>query len=1061
MNALTIFIRRAVLATMVTVLLLVFGLFSYRTLGVDLMPKIELPYVTITTTLRGASPEEIESQVSKPLEEAVNTISGIDTLVSYSYEGMSLVGVQFVLERPMAEAVQDVRDKVATVLRLLPVGTDPPVITKIDFDAFAVLTLTVSGPSDLKEVSEVARLRVKEALETVDGVGQINLLGARKRAINVVLDVDRLQAYGIPIAAVKAALATQNVEIPSGRIDRGESEQVLRTLARIERVEDFEKIVVATRAGRQITLGEIAHAEDGIEEPRTSARVWRAGDTGRGVPSVTLNIVKQSGTNTVETIRRIKQRIAEIEPTLPPGYRIGIVSDQSVFIERSISELSFHLVLGGLLSAVAVLLFMRNLRSTIIAAVAIPTSLIATFTLMRALHFTLNNMSMLGLTLAVGVVIDDAIVVLENIFRHMDEYGKTPMQAAIDGLKEIGMAVMATTTSLIVIFLPIAFMSGMIGRFFYEFGLTVAFAIAISLVVSFTLTPMLSARFLKPKKHAPGELEHHGMLARGYGEVIRWALRRRWVTMVTAAGVLVATVPIAKRLGTDFLPLDDRSEYQVSLTVPAGSSLQAVEEMFGKVEDELHKLHGVQLTLTQIGSATGAEDVTRGTIYVAIEDLKKRNYTQFDSMREARKLLASFPEIRSAVNPIGGMASGARASQLTFNLVGPEVDELTRISNEVARQVTDTPGIVDVDTSLAARQPEIRVRLDRQKAADLGISAADVATTLRTMVGGETVSKFREGTEQYDVWLRLDRRDRNDATLIEQLPLLSARAGLVPLAQISRLGEGKGPSEIDRLNRQRMVAIYTNLDGIDMGSAMARLQKAVDGLKLGPGYQSVSTGQVKMMREMMTQMLTAFFLAFVFMYIVLAAQFESFLHPVTILLSLPLTLPFALLSLLVLRESINIYSILGVFMLFGIVKKNGILQIDYTNTLRAKGRPLIEAIIEANRARLRPILMTTVTLIAGMTPIALGRGPGAAARACLAKVIIGGQALSLFITLLIVPVAYSLFEGIKRRFGVGQKDVVVQPEPPPGGGPASTEAKLSPAALSATALAATDAVPPG
>jgi HAE1 family hydrophobic/amphiphilic exporter-1 len=1057
MNALTIFIRRAVLATMVTVLLLVFGLFSYRTLGVDLMPKIEVPYVTITTTLRGASPEEVESEVTKTLEEAVNTISGIDTLMSYSLEGMSMIGVQFVLERPMAEAVQDVRDKVATVARLLPVGTDPPVITKIDFDAFAVLALTVSGPSDLKEVSEVARLRVKQALETVDGVGQINLLGGRKRAINVVLDVDRLQAYGIPIAAVKGALATQNVEIPSGRIDRGESEQVLRTLARIEEVEDFQKIVVASRGGRQITVGEIARVEDSVEEPRTSARVWRAGDAGRGTPSVTLNIVKQSGTNTVETIRRIKQRIAEIEPTLPPGYRIGIVSDQSIFIERSISELSFHLVLGGLLSAVAVLLFMRNLRSTIIAAVAIPTSLIATFTLMRALHFTLNNMSMLGLTLAVGVVIDDAIVVLENIFRHMEQYGKTPFQAAIDGLKEIGMAVMATTTSLIVIFLPIAFMSGMIGRFFYEFGLTVAFALVISLIVSFTLTPMLSSRFLKQTKGAHAE-EDHGLLARGYGGIIRWALRRRWVTAVTCIGVLAATVPIAKRLGTDFLPADDRGEFQVTVIAPSGSSLKAVEEQFGKVEDEIHKLRGVQLTLTQIGSATGAEDVTRGTIYVAIEDLSKRKYSQFDTMRAVRKILGGFPEVRSAVNPVGGMmSSGARASQLTFNLVGPDLDELTRISNEVARQARQMPGIVDVDTSLAARQPEIRVRLDRQKAADLGISPSDVASTLRTMVGGEIATKYREGTEQYDVWLRLDRRDRNDAALIEQLPLVSQRAGLVPLSQVSTLGEGKGPSEIDRLNRQRLVSIYSNLDGTDLGSAMAKLQKVVDGLELPPGYRSVSTGQSKMMGEMITQMGTAFLLAFVFMYIVLAAQFESFLHPVTILLSLPLTVPFALLSLLLLRETINIYSILGVFMLFGIVKKNGILQIDYTNTLRARGRPLVEAIVEANRARLRPILMTTLTLIAGMTPIALGTGPGAASRASLAKVIIGGQALSLFITLLIVPVAYSLFEGIKRRLGIGQPSPTQAPEPPAGGGGPAADGTLGPAAVGATALAATGA----
>ncbi|MFH0881050.1 MAG: efflux RND transporter permease subunit, partial [Lentisphaerota bacterium] len=516
MNALTIFIRRHVLASMVTVLLLVLGLFSYRTLGVDLMPKIDIPVVTIITTLRGAAPEEMESQVTKPIEAAVNTIAGVDELFAVNVEGMSRIVIRFVLERPIDVATQDVRDKVATVLRQLPVGTDPPIIAKIDLDAVPVMTITVSGPRDLKEVSEVARLKVKESIENVDGVGQINLIGNRIRAVNVVLDLDRLKAFGIPISQVKTALVTQNVEIPSGRVDQGDTEQVLRTLGRFQTMEDFNRLVVANRNGRQILLSEIGRAEDTVEDPRTLARIWRAGERGRGAPTVSMDIVKQSGTNIVEVIKKVKKRIAMIEPTLPPGFKIDIVQDQSIFINRSLEELALHLGLGGLLAAMAVLAFMRNLRSTLIAAIAIPTSLIATFTLMRMLDFTLNNMSLLGLTLSVGVVIDDAIVVLENIFRHMEQYGKTPFQAAVDGLKEIGLAVLATTTSLIVIFLPVAFMSGIMGRFFYEFGITVAFAIGVSLVVSFTLTPMLSSRFLKanPKKAR----EHdHGMLARGYG----------------------------------------------------------------------------------------------------------------------------------------------------------------------------------------------------------------------------------------------------------------------------------------------------------------------------------------------------------------------------------------------------------------------------------------------------------------------------------------------------------------------------------------------------------------
>lgn len=1020
MNALTIFIRRPVLATMLTVLLLVLGAFSLKVLGVDLMPKIEIPVVVVTTVLRGASPEEIESQVTKPIEEAVNTVSGIDELTSYSREGISIVVVRFVLERPVDVAAQDVRDKIAIAVRDLPTDAEAPVVQKIDPDAYAIMTLTVSGDRDMKEVSEVARLKVKEAIENVDGVGSVSIIGGRQRAVNVVLDVDRLKAYGISIAHVKAALATQNVEIPSGRVDKGDSEKVLRTLARVEKVEEFARLVVANKAGRQVTIGDLGRVEDSIEEPRTLARVWQAGDKGRGYPTVSLDIVKQSGTNTVQVIKNVKARLAAITPTLPTGFKIGIVSDQSIFILKSIDELQLHLVLGGLLAALAVLLFMHSLRATIIAALAIPTSLIATFTLMRTMGFTLNNMSLLGLTLAVGIVIDDAIVVLENIFRHMEQYGKSAWQASIDGLKEIGLAVTATTTSLIVIFLPIAFMEGMVGRFMHEFGLTVAFAIGVSLVISFTLTPMLSARYLKLKSKEKADAHQHGPLARVYGAVVGWALRHRWVTVVVAIACLAATVPIVKALGKDFMPQDDRSEFQVTLTVPGGSSLDKADELFGRIEDEMHTIPGITKTLTQIGSKTaGSEDVTAGQIYVALEDLDKRKFTQVDKMREVRQLLAKYPEIRTSVNFTGGFGGG-RSVQLQYNLVGADLQILTNASDKVAKKLREVPGFVDVDTSLATRQPEIRLTLDRPKAADLGISAVDVASSLRAMVGGEQVTKFREGVEQYDVWVRLDRRDRSDDELIEALPLISPKAGVVPLSQIATLSDGEGPTAINRTERRRTVSIYANLDGLDLAGAGQVLQKAVAELKLPPGYGIIETGMAKAMTETMRNMAMAFAMAFIFMYIVLAAQFESFLHPVTILLSLPLTLPFALVSLLILGESVNVYSLLGVFMLFGIVKKNGILQIDYTNTLRSRGTPIREAIIEANMARVRPILMTTLTLIAGMTPIALGQGPGAASRASLAKVIIGGQALSLFITLLIVPVAYSAFEGVKSRFGIGR-----------------------------------------
>ncbi len=1030
MNGLTLFIRRPVLSTMLTTLLLVLGFFSYRSLGVDLTPKVEVPVVTVMTVLRGASPEEIETLVTKPIEEAVNTVSAIDELSSYSFEGVSRVVIRFLLEKPIAEAVQDVRDRVSSAMVYLPRDVDPPVVSKVDFDAFPVLTLAVSGKRDMKEISEIARLKVKESIENVNGVGAVNPIGSWKRAVNVILDVDRLEAQGISIAQVKAALAAQNVEIPSGRIDRGESEQVLRTLARVEKVEDFKDLVVTSRQGRQITLGDLARVEDSVQEPRGLARLWKKGESDKGISAVSLDVVKQSGSNTVQVIRNVKERLEAIKPLLPTGIEVTVLADQSIFINRSIHELQLHLVLGGLLASLAVLLFMGSLRSTIIAAVAIPTSLIATFTLMRSLNFTLNNMSLLGLTLAVGIVIDDAIVVLENIFRHMEEYGKTPYQAAMDGLKEIGLAVMATTTSLMVIFLPVAFMQGMVGRFFYEFGLTVAFAIGVSLLIALTLTPMLSSRFLKPKAGGRSSKENRVWQAveGGYGWLIDWSVHHRLVMAVVAVALVLTTVPIAKRLGKDFMPIDDRSEFVVTMIIPAGSTLSSSSKFFAKVEERIRKVRGVTLTLTQIGSAN-SEDVTTGKIYVAIQDLETRDFSQFEVMKEVRALMADFPELRSSVNSTSGMGGG-RAVDFQYNLTGPELDKLVEFSDHVARELRKRPGFVDVDTSLASRQPEVRVRIDRKKAADLGVTAADVASTLKTMVGGEIVTKFREGVEQYDVWLRLDRKDRSDAEIVSRLPLNSPRAGLIPLSQVASLSESRGPSEIDRYNRQRLVSIYANLDKLDLGRANLEVGDIVSKMHLPVNYSSLSIGRSKMMAEAMTNMLMAFMLAFIFMYIVLAAQFESFLHPVTILLSLPLTLPFALVSLLIMGDSLNLYSLLGVFMLFGIVKKNGILQIDYTNTLRAQGRPLGEAIREANLARLRPILMTTLTLIAGMTPIALGKGPGAASRASLAKVIIGGQALSLFITLLIVPVAYSAFESLKGRMGFQERTPAPAPVEP-------------------------------
>lgn len=1023
MNALTIFIRRPVLATMLTVLLMVLGVFSYRAIGVDLTPKVEFPMVTVTTVLRGASPEEVETLLTKPIEEAVNTVSGIDELSSSSSEGMSRVRVRFLLEKPVDEAVQDVRDKVAAVVSRLPTGVEMPVVTRVDFDAFPVITFAVSGNRDPKELSEITRISIKESLENVSGVGAVTLSGYWKRAINLQLDAHKMQALGLSVASIKAALAAQNVEVPAGRIDKGEREEMLRILGRVASMEDLRRITITSRNGRQITLGEIATVTDSVEEPRNIARLWKKGEERTFAATISLDVVKQSGSNTVEVIAAVKERMAKIQPLLPKDIAVEVVSDQSTFINNSLHELKLHLTLGALFAAIAVFLFLGHIRSTLIAALAIPTSLIATFTFMHLMGFTLNNMSLLGLTLAVGIVIDDAIVVLENIFRHIEQYGKSAYDAAIDGLREIGLAVTATTTSLLVIFLPIAFMRGMSGRFFYEFGLTTAFAIAVSLLISFTLTPMLAARFLGKKPHDDRSLVERfwKWLDDRYAALVRFSLHHRWVIGLVAVAVIASAVPIAKRLGTDFMPLDDRGEIQVELQLPSGVTLESARAAVETIERDLRSVRGVAKTLMQIGSSV-SDDVTGAKTYVALVPLEERDFSQFEVQRDIRRILKRYPEIISSASAIGGSFGGGRSATFQYDIVGPDLDRLTEYSDTIVAKLRDQSGFADVSTSLVARKPEARIIIDRQKAADLGISVADIATTLRAFVGGEVVTKYREGSEQYDVWLRLDKTFRDDASALGTLTVLSAKGVSVPLAQVTQIEYGKSPSVIDRFNRQRRVSLYANLDGVDIGTATATIDRMVKQLDMPLGYAPVKIGRSKVMAESMNNLLMAFALAFIFIYIVLAAQFESFVHPITILLSLPLTIPFALLSLLMTGETINLYSLLGVFMLFGIVKKNGILQVDYANTLRDRGEPLEKAIVEANKARLRPILMTTMTLVAGMIPIALGTGPGAAARASMAKSIVGGQILSLLITLLVVPVGYHLFESVKLRLGFGKRD---------------------------------------
>ncbi len=1029
-------IRRPVFATMLIVSLVVLGLASYRGLGLDLFPKVDLPTITITTRLPGASPEEVETQLTKAIEEVVNTINGLDELRSITSEGTSQVIAIFKLEKDPEVAANDVRDKIGTILAKFPEGTDPPIIQKFDPDAAPILALVVSGGRSDREITEIADRGLKRPLETVSGVGSITFVGDRKREIQVRVNPDRLSAYGLSITQVKAALVRQNLEIPGGRVTWGRTEKVLRTMGRVERAEDFRDIVVAVVRGAPVTIRDIGTVHDDVEESRTRSRL-------NGRNAVSLLVRKQSGTNTVQVVEAVQTKLAEIAPTLPPDIRATPVRDQARFIRRSLEEVQVHLILGGILASLVVLLFIRNLRAAIIAAVSIPTSIIATFTLMRAWGFSLNNMTMLGLSLSTGIIIDDAIIVLENIFRYIEEEGYSPREAARAATREIGLAVMATTLSLVVIFLPVAFMSGVVGRFFFSFGITSATAILISMLVAFTLTPTMSARFLSGPEvirrgHASKESRFFRAISGAYDVLLRWSLRHRLVVMILATAVVLSTGLLFPRVGKELIVDDDQSEFEIVIQAPEGSSLARTDEILRELEAEVAHLRGVRTVFTTIGAGEQTQ-VTDGSIYVGLSPLregnefqmlgqhlglrrlvglpplKERTFTQEDVKHDARRLLAKYPDLKPSVqnvNIIGG--GGWRQTPFNLSLRGPELALLERYSRRLAEAAQGIPGMVDVDTTLSRRKPEIRVFMDRKKAADLGVSVEAIASSLTVLVGGEKVTKFKEGDEQYEVRLRLEEPFRKDATAISTLTVPSQRGGLVRLDNVVRLEEAQGPAQIERYNRERQVTILANLEKrLPLGDAIRAMTPPIVALNLPPGYSTIYIGRGKTLAESVESFFVALALSVLFIYMVLAAQFESFVHPLAIMVSLPLSVPFGILSLLAMGSTLNIYSAIGFFMLMGVVKKNAILQVDYTNTLRDRGLPREEAIVTADHARLRPILMTTLAIIAGMLPIALGKGDGSASRASMATVVVGGQALCLLLTLLVTPVVYSVLDDLR------------------------------------------------
>ncbi len=1022
-------IKRPVFATMLILSLVVLGIVSYPSIGVDLFPRVEFPIVNIKTVLKGANPEIMDIDVTDKIEEAINTINGVKTINSTSTEGVSIVTVEFFLERDIDIAVQDVREKIAAIRSKLPTDIEEPVIEKVDPDASPVLWLALSGEQSVRDLSTYANEVLKEQLQKVNGVGAIRLAGQRLRQVRIWLDLEKLNSYKITSQDIVRAIQRESVEIPGGRIESDTREFIIKIKGEMQTINDFNELIVGYHQGSAIRLKNIGKAEDGIEEKRTIARF-------NGSPAVGLGIQKQSGTNTVEVIDRVKKEMEKIKKTLPPGMRLDISFDQSHFIKRSIHEVQTHLLFGGFFAVIAVLVFLKSLKITFISALAIPTSIIATFSIMNAFGFTFNNMTMLALSLCIGILIDDAIIVIENIHRHIKN-GMKPMEAASFAASEIGLAVMATTLAIVAIFLPVAFMKGIVGRFFLQFALTVVFAVMVSLLVAFTLTPMLSSRFLKPydeeeeKKKRTRYKYISGISDRIdniynktedlYKKLLIFALEHKAKVILLATGIFILSLLITRFIGKEFIPPEDQGRFIIRLQAPINYSIDEADRMFRKAEDIVKSMPEVKTVFYAQGSGLTAE-INKASMFVGLTPKKERKRTQQEIMKDIRKRFNDITGLKGTAEDVSLIGGGIRQVPIQFSIQGRDLSALEEYSKQIISEFSKLQGIVDIDTTLEAAKPEVRVFINRDKAAELGVDIATVAEAISFLISGEfDIAKYKDETKgrRYDVRARLYPENRASPNDIGRIYVKSKDGRLIELSNIVSLQEAGGSSIINRVDRQRAVILFANLEGKPLGQAKEELNAIAEKI-LPTGFSTSYKGMADVMEESFFYLIFALVLGVIMAYMILASQFESFIHPITILISMPLSFIGAFGALLITGNTINIFSLIGLILLMGLVKKNAILLVDYTNTLRARGMGRKEALIEAGPVRLKPILMTTFAMIFGMMPIAIGIGEGAETRAPMAIATIGGLISSLFLTLIVVPAIYDVFDSIQEKLTKGK-----------------------------------------
>ncbi|WP_323034474.1 efflux RND transporter permease subunit [Pararhodobacter sp.] len=1015
-------VNQPVFATMIMVALMVVGIYSFQRLPIEQLPDVDFPVVAVVVSYPGASPEAVENDIIIPIEDAVNTISGIDSIQSTARSGQAMIILMFDLGIDSASAAQDVRDRIATIEATLPDAADTPMLFKFDPSELPVLSLAVSAEGmSLRDLTALTEDVIEPRLSIIPGVGRATVVGGVPRQLNVEINPDRLTAFGVGVGEVTSAIRAENQNMPAGDIEQGLIVQTLQIEGRIEQSEDFLDIIVSRTGGQPVRLRDVAQLVDGEAEPTSLALL-------DGEQALAVDVVKTQGANTVAVADAIRHAIAELmADDLPEGVTIEVVRDNALPVEQSYHGVQNMMVEGAALAVLIVFLFLNSWRSTVITGLTLPIAVIGTMTVIYALGFTLNIMTLLALSLAIGLLIDDAIVVRENIMRHL-HMGKSHRQAALDGTNEIGLAVLATTLSIVAVFLPVAFMEGIIGRFFLQFGVTVSVAVLISMFIAFTLDPMLSSVWYDPaaepgaKRGPLGRLVAQfgrfiDWLSAGYRNLLRWCLRFRLITMGVALAAFVGSFALVPLVGIEFIPPEDNSQFQVNVETPVGSSLDYTAGKVRQIERLLRDFPEVVSTYATVNAGTEAGGQNVATIVVAMLSPSQRERSPQDMTAPVRAALQTIPGIDFVIGAASGM--GGLEAPVQVNLFGENLDVLAPFADRLVRQLQGINGLVDVETSLNAAQPVLGVRLNRDAASDLGVSLQQVGATLRPMLGGEEVSDWTSPDgRNFSVRVRLPADLRNDLEVLRALPIAQSGAtgsqGMVRLDQVADIVPSFGPSEIERMDLSRQITVTANLEGATLGDVMPQIQAAMDALHLPAGYRVQAGGDAEQLAETASSAASALLLAVVFIYLVLASQFGSFLQPLAIMVALPLALIGVLLGLLVGGSTLNMFSMIGFIMLMGLVVKNAILLVDNANQHTRAGMNLYDALLEAGSTRFRPIIMTTLAMIFGMLPLALNIHEGSGQNAPMAHAVIGGLISSTLLTLVVVPVALTYVDGFGR-----------------------------------------------